>query len=42
VVALWSRRLDDDPAARWLRGLIIGGTAVSRDLRRLMTAPRGG
>ena len=42
AVALWSRRLDDDPGAAWLRGLIVGGTAASRDLRRLMAAPRGG
>ncbi len=36
VVAIWSRRHDDDPARTWLRELFLSGRAVSPYVRSLM------
>jgi DNA-binding transcriptional LysR family regulator len=42
VVALWSRRLDLDPASVWLRELFVGGRALSPHVRSLMRASVAG
>jgi DNA-binding transcriptional LysR family regulator len=40
VVALWSRRHDQDPAAKWFRELFIDGRATSPFVRALRRAQR--
>ena len=40
AVALWSRRHDEDPAARWFRELFIAGEGTSPSLRALARRSR--